>query len=136
VIVGHARASESWELEKGPDIVWPEKNLEKEFKQYWTNRYSGRTKENFRIEVPYFQEIKDERSYHAMMINSAKLFLTKIEIKKIRRVSDRCFDVSTRFICEKGGGSVERFPLTDRWVRIDKQWFHVIMNPLINPMAK
>ncbi len=126
-----------WDLKlANSSIQWPRSDLKNVYQRYWSSRYAGETKINYQLEIPYYQEIKSYQNYHSVVINSSKMTLKKVEIQSIVALNPDCFEVKARFHCEKPDHTKITFFMLDRWVRVDKAWSHVIMNPLINPLAR
>ncbi len=111
-----------------PAAVWPDKGLEKRFSEYWFNRFSGQIEDNYAAEYPYFQERIPLAKYRGYVRNAPKNRLVKMEIQKIRYISDYLVAVDCLATIQAGSESKE-VSLVDRWVLVDGKWYHIIKDP-------
>jgi hypothetical protein len=112
-----------------PPAVWPDNSMEKQFSEYWFNRFSGRVEDNYAAEYPYFQDRISLSQYRAYVQHAAKNSLLKMEIQKIRNVSDYLVTVDCLATIQIGNEQ-NQVSLVDRWVLVDGKWYHVIKDPL------
>ena len=112
-----------------PPAVWPDNGMEKRFSEYWFNRFSGRVEDNYAAEYPYFQDRISLSQYRAYVQHAAKNRLLKMEIQKIRNVSDYLVTVDCLATIQIDNEQ-NQVSLVDRWVLVDGKWYHVIKDPL------
>jgi len=110
--------------------MWPDNSMEKQFSEYWFNRFSGRVENNYAVEYPYFQERVSLLQYRTYVQHAAKNRLLKMEIQKIRKISDYLVEVDCLATLLQVGNEQSQVSLVDRWVLVNGKWYHIIKDPL------
>ena len=109
---------------------WPAGKLEEAFRQYWFNRFSGRTEDGYNMENPYFREMVSLPKYQNYVHNTSKSKLIKMKIQEIIKVSEYLVKIDLSLQLQAGSSKPTEVSIADRWVYLEGKWYHVIRDPL------
>ncbi len=122
-----------------PDFKWPA-GLEKEYKKYWTLRYTDQFESAYAMEAPQFREAVNFDQYKNYVARTSNQKLVEIELTQMETYDSfdggKIADVGTRFHLERKKDRIIQKYIEDKWIRIDKQWFHGMRNRLLFPDVK
>ena len=110
---------------------WPDKKLEKRFQEYWSSLFAGRVEEAYQIETPLFREMVPLGKYNNYVKHTRTNKLMNVEIRKIAKETDFQISVAGIFRTQVDDDKPVNTPIIDRWVFVDKNWYHVIKDPLL-----
>jgi hypothetical protein len=108
---------------------WPDKTLEKQFRTYWAQRFTGSLEAGYAMENPYFREMVPFGKYRTFYQNAFKSRLLKMEIQRIEQVSDYLVKIDCTASIQSGDDKPADVMLADRWVYVDQKWWHVVRDP-------
>jgi hypothetical protein len=111
---------------------WPDKKLENQFRLYWSKRFTGPIEDGYNMENPYFREMISLGKYRNYVQNAIKNKLLKMEVHEIERVSEYMVKIECTALIQTGESKPAEVMLADRWVFVDKKWWHVIRDPILS----
>lgn len=122
------------ETPKGENI-WPDKKLEKRFREYWSFRFAdGMRKELFSMEAPYIQEMADEKKYMGYIKGSWRSELVDIQIKNVEaRTEKLCFVECLVQASALPDSEKRTVYIKDWWVYAKEDWYHVLEDRFFFP---
>ncbi len=119
--------------EEGVVQKWPDSELKDRMARYWLTRFSGDSDGSWEMEAPHFQFIASKKKYENYLATS-RADLQRIDVKEIKQGSEYFYQVDSILIFKRSGKAQE-LEVSDRWVYVDDQWYHVIWDPLIFPFT-
>lgn len=121
------------EAEEDTNLHWPDDTLEEKFAKYWHYRFAGDTDHVWPMEAPHFQFMASPSTYSNYLARS-QASLLNIEISDIRQITEYKYHVIC-LISISRGGSKHDISFSDRWVKVNDDWYHLIRDPLIFPFS-
>ena len=115
------------------NIKWPDAEMENRFREYWYNRFAGNTEEGYRMEAPHMRETVPFEKYSNYVKHAQMNKLIDIQIQKISRETEYLVVISCTVRTRAISGVINSTPIADRWVMVDKNWYHVIHDPILLP---
>jgi hypothetical protein len=111
---------------------WPDKDLENRFQEYWFNRFAGRVEDNYRMETPYFREVIGFERYNNYVRHAVINKLVNVEIQKITKETDFLIGITCVMRTQPAsGGRPFDTRIVDKWLFIDKKWYHVLKDEIL-----
>lgn len=109
----------------GEDI-WPDRDLRQAFNDYWSLRNAGNVEAIFRMEAPHIQEALDFEQYRRYFANASAHPVKVIKIRDIDLLSEHLVEVRIGLMYRDDPMPWEIAHLTERWVRVENRWYHVL----------
>ena len=111
---------------------WPDDMLKKRFSSYWHYRMSGKLQKSWSMEDPELQDSINQSRYETFFGRS-KADSIEIEITRIEPETEKKYHVVFTMNIKRGSQE-KSASLKDRWIILDETWYHVITDPLLEPL--
>lgn len=118
---------------KNKNSEWPDKKLRKTFKSYWSEIYEGNLNEAYQIEAPHVQIMLGKQKFTNYTKYAQVNEIKKVEIQRIKKNGPYSYDIFAKFELKGKNTDNNQFYLTDRWVILSNNWYHVIQNKSLFP---
>jgi len=122
-------------LPGGAEVFWPDKGLKKAFAEYWNLRYSKFWKNCYEKEAPYFQEMVSRSRYENVVKTTHLNSIVNIEVRSIQKITSTFYEIQISLHVIGSNTEKKEILVTDRWVYVEGNWYHVIRDMFIFPNA-
>jgi len=117
----------------GPEHFWPGGSLKDLFLKYWKARLSKNWEEAREMEAPYFQEMTTAGRYRMYISGGKKQEWAELKLVQFNWEEEQLCRIKMVLYFRLENGRVKKVHLSDRWVKAEGNWYHVIRDGFFFP---